>query len=102
MSGKKRSTNLEKLQQQKPFSPVRMLLVQVALMNVFLIVCCYLEIVLTAMLRAFFEANVLKEVPISCVISTVTVRYYYQSSKIKLIILFLTSDYASPKLSLIL
>ena len=50
LSEKKRPTNLEKLQQQKTFSPVCILLVQLAWMNVFMIVCCYFEIVLIAML----------------------------------------------------
>ena len=47
---KKRSTNLGKLQRQKPFSPMCMLLVQLASVNVFTIVCHYFEIILTAML----------------------------------------------------
>ena len=34
---------------------------------------------------AFFEANVLKEVHVLCVISTIRVRCLYQSSKVKLI-----------------
>ena len=57
LSEKKPPTNLKKWQQQRPFSPMCMFLVQLAAVSftlfdnqetfIFIIVCCYFEIVLT-------------------------------------------------------
>ena len=57
LSEKKPPTNLKKWQQQRPFSPMCMFLVQLASVSftlcdnqetfIFIIVCCYFEIVLT-------------------------------------------------------